>query len=86
MAMAYRAGAELAGTLVTEAVRDEGGRLYNSSGERFMARYDRERMELSAARSDRPGHQHQDRRRVRHAAPRGGRLIALLPRPTPLQT
>jgi len=39
---------QMAGTLVTEAVRGEGGRLYNSQGERFMARYDPERMELSA--------------------------------------
>jgi succinate dehydrogenase / fumarate reductase, flavoprotein subunit len=39
---------EAAGTLVTEAVRGEGGRLKNAMGERFMARYDPERMELSA--------------------------------------
>ena len=38
---------EMAGTLVTEAVRGEGGRLFNSNGERFMSRYDPERMELS---------------------------------------
>ena len=38
---------EIAGTLVTEAVRGEGGRLINGNGERFMENYDPERMELS---------------------------------------
>jgi succinate dehydrogenase / fumarate reductase flavoprotein subunit len=37
----------MAGTLVTEAVRGEGGHLFNNQGKRFMQRYDPKRMELS---------------------------------------
>lgn len=35
------------GVLVTEAVRAEGGRLYNKPGERFMQRYNPKEMELA---------------------------------------
>jgi len=38
---------DAAGTLVTEAVRGEGGILRNALGERYMERYDPERLELS---------------------------------------
>jgi succinate dehydrogenase / fumarate reductase, flavoprotein subunit len=43
--MVYPPG--VAGLLVTEAVRGEGGRLFNNKGERFMEKYDPKRMELS---------------------------------------
>jgi fumarate reductase (CoM/CoB) subunit A len=61
-ALAYNEGVELidmemvqfhptgmvgTGVLVTEAVRGEGGILYNKNKERFMVNYDKDRMELS---------------------------------------
>jgi succinate dehydrogenase flavoprotein subunit len=38
---------DVAGMLVTEAVRGEGGRLFNANAERYMQRYDPVRLELS---------------------------------------
>ena len=43
-----RYGESWDGRLVTEAVRGEGGRLFNAEGERFMERYSPDQMELDA--------------------------------------
>jgi succinate dehydrogenase / fumarate reductase flavoprotein subunit len=43
-----RYGEKWDGRLVTEAVRGEGGRLFNAEGERFMERYSPDQMELDA--------------------------------------
>jgi succinate dehydrogenase / fumarate reductase flavoprotein subunit len=43
-----RYGEKWSGRLVTEAVRGEGGRLFNAAGERFMKRYSPDQMELDA--------------------------------------
>ena len=65
---------EAAGTLVTEAVRGEGGRLVNADGDRFMVDYDAERMELSTRDRVALGELHRDhggaRRPQRRRVPR----------------
>jgi succinate dehydrogenase / fumarate reductase flavoprotein subunit len=43
-----RYGEDWDGRLVTEAVRGEGGHLFNAAGERFMERYSPDQMELDA--------------------------------------
>ena len=56
------------GILVTEGVRGEGGVLRNKDGERFMERYDRERMELSSRDVVARAINSEVARRPRHAA------------------
>lgn len=46
--MGDRYGEDWDGRLVTEAVRGEGGRLFNARGERFMERHSPDQMELDA--------------------------------------
>lgn len=70
---------EMAGTLVTEAVRGEGGRLFNAQGERFMARYDPQRMELTTR--DRVSLAIYTEIMAGRGTPRGGVLLDISHRP-----
>jgi len=74
-----------AGTLVSEAARGEGGILRNGLGERFMSRYDPERMELSTR--DRVALASYTEIKAGRGTPNGGVLLDVshLPRETILR-